>query len=110
MMVPDLPPDFVPRPAEFETLKKQLLDSKGDAVAITAALRGAGGYGKTTLAKALAHDPDIADAYFDGVLWVELGERPDNLLPIADCLRSDCTTYWHATRTSNRRRSRFSPR
>jgi len=29
---------------------------KGDAVAITAALRGAGGYGKTMLAKALAHD------------------------------------------------------
>jgi hypothetical protein len=41
---------------EFDTLKKQLLDSKGDAVAITAALRGAGRYGKTMLAKALAHD------------------------------------------------------
>jgi hypothetical protein len=41
----------------------QLLDAKGDSVAITAALRGAGGYGKTTLAKALAHDPDIQDAY-----------------------------------------------
>jgi hypothetical protein len=46
-----------------------LLDAKGDAVAITAALRGAGGYGKTALAKALAHDPDIQDAYFDGILW-----------------------------------------
>jgi hypothetical protein len=61
-------------------LRRELLDAKGDAVAISAALRGAGGYGKTTLAKALAHDPDIQDAYFDGVLWVELGERPENLL------------------------------
>lgn len=85
MMAPEPPADFVARPKEFDALKKQLLDAKGDArqakdaqgrsVAITAALRGAGGYGKTTLAKALAHDPDIQDAYFDGVLWVELGEQ-----------------------------------
>ncbi len=67
---------------EFEALKRKLLDAKGDAVAITAALRGAGGYGKTTLAKALAHDPDIEDAYFDGILWAELGEKPENLLSI----------------------------
>ena len=43
-------------------------------------MRGAGGYGKTTLAKALAHDPDIQDAYFDGILWAELGEKPERLL------------------------------
>lgn len=75
MMAPEPPADFVSRPKEFEALKRQLLDARGDAVAITAALRGAGGYGKTTLAKALAHDPDIQDAYFDGILWVELGEQ-----------------------------------
>jgi hypothetical protein len=51
------------RPKEFDSLKRQLLDAKGDAVAITAALRGVGGYGKTTLAKALAHDPDIGMCY-----------------------------------------------
>ena len=82
MMAPEPPVDFVQRPMEFEALKRKLLDAKGDAVAITAALRGAGGYGKTALAKALAHDPDIEDAYFDGILWVELGEKPDNLLSI----------------------------
>ena len=82
MMAPEPPEDFVPRPREFEALKTQLLDAKGDAVAaITAALRGAGGYGKTTLAKALAHDPDIQDAYFDGILWAELGEKPERLSP-----------------------------
>jgi hypothetical protein len=82
MMAPEPPANYVQRPAEFDALKKQLLDTKGDAVAITAALRGAGGYGKTTLAKALAHDPDIQDAYFDGILWVELGGKPENLLLI----------------------------
>jgi hypothetical protein len=82
MMAPELPADFVERPTEFGALKRMLLDAKGDAVAITAALRGAGGYGKTTLAKALAHDPDIQDAYFDGILWAELGEKPENLLLI----------------------------
>jgi hypothetical protein len=86
MMAPEPPADFVKRPKEFDTLKKQLLDAKGDAVAITAALRGAGGYGKTTLAKALAHDPDIQDAYFDGILWAELGEKPENLLSIVSDL------------------------
>jgi hypothetical protein len=75
IMAPEPPLDFVPRPVEFDALKRQLLDSKRDAVGITAALRGTGGYGKTTLAKALAHDPDIQDAYFDGILWIELGEQ-----------------------------------
>jgi WD40 repeat protein len=70
------------RPVEFDALKQKLLDAKGDSVAITAALRGAGGYGKTTLAKALAHDPNIEDAYFDGILWAELGEKPEKLLSI----------------------------
>jgi WD40 repeat protein len=85
MMAPEPPADFVKRLTESESLKKKLCDQKGDMVAISAALKGAGGYGKTTLARALAHDPDIQDAYFDGVLWVELGEKPDNLLgTIAD--------------------------
>jgi len=83
MMAPEPPSDFVERPAEFQALKKRLIDAKGDAVPITAALRGAGGYGKTTLAKALAHDRDILDAYFDGILWVELGEQLTHLLPAA---------------------------
>jgi WD40 repeat protein len=83
MMAPEPPEDFVPRPKEFDALKAQLLNAKGDAVAaITAALKGAGGYGKTTLAKALAHDPDIQDAYFDGILWAEIGEKPERLLSI----------------------------
>src|SRR6516164_9475148 len=86
MIAPEPPPDFVQRPVEFDALKKKLLDAKGDAIAITAALRGAGGYGKTVLANALCHDLDIQDAYFDGILRVELGERADNLLGLVSDL------------------------
>jgi NB-ARC domain/TIR domain len=86
MMAPEPPRDFVKRPLEFDALKQKLLDLKGDAVAISAALKGAGGYGKTTLAKALAHDEDIRDAYFDGILWAVLGETPGDLLSIVSDL------------------------
>ncbi len=45
-------------------------------MAITAALEGAGGFGKTALARALCHDERVQDAFYDGVLWVTLGEAP----------------------------------
>jgi len=79
-MVEDLPEGFVPRPGEFDQLLKLLIDERREEpVAITAALRGAGGYGKTTLAKALCHDERIQDAFDDGILWVTLGENPGDL-------------------------------
>jgi hypothetical protein len=80
-MVEDLPEDFVPRPGEFDQLITLLLDrERAEPIAITAALRGAGGYGKTTLAKALCHDERVREAFDDGVLWVTLGENPGNLI------------------------------
>lgn len=49
-MAPDLPPHFVERPGEFEKLKSLLLTpDRGQPAAITTALTGAGGFGKTTL-------------------------------------------------------------
>jgi hypothetical protein len=80
-MVEDLPVDYVARPQEFEALIDKLLDQRREEpVAITAALRGAGGYGKTTMAKALCHDERIQQAFDDGILWVTLGENPGNLI------------------------------
>ena len=80
-MVEDLPLDFVPRPKEYESLIDRMLDQgREEPVAITAALRGAGGYGKTTLAKALCHDERIQQAFDDGILWVTLGENPGDLV------------------------------
>lgn len=79
LMMPDLPADFTPR-HEFEELLPLLLDpAKGEPVAITAALRGPGGYGKTTMAITLCHDERVQEAFDDGILWVTLGEDPGNL-------------------------------
>ena len=80
-MVEDLPEDFVARPNEFNEIVARLLNEKQDsAIAITAALRGAGGYGKTTLAKALCHNERIQEAFYDGILWVTIGENPGDLM------------------------------
>jgi hypothetical protein len=79
-MVEDLPKEFIPRPEEFDRLINKLLDAdREEPVAITAALRGAGGYGKTTMAQAICHDERIQDAFDDGILWVTLGQTPGNL-------------------------------
>jgi hypothetical protein len=80
-MVEDLPEHFVPRPEEFDRLQTWLLDKeREEPIAITAALRGAGGYGKTTLARALCHNEAIQEAFDDGILWVTLGENPGDLV------------------------------
>jgi hypothetical protein len=80
-MVEDLSADYVHRPQEFEALIDKLLDQRREEpVAITAALRGAGGYGKTTMAEAICHDERIQQAFDDGILWVTLGENPGNLV------------------------------
>ena len=79
-MAPDLPPHFVQRPAEFDALKNLLLNpARTEPVAITTALSGAGGFGKTTLAAALCHDEDIVQNFDDGILWVTLGQTPNVL-------------------------------
>ena len=46
-------------------------------LAITTALQGAGGFGKTTLAAAMCHDDDVVTGFDDGILWATLGERPN---------------------------------
>ena len=77
-MAPPLPAGFVGRPREFEALRSLVLDTRtGDTIAITTALTGAGGFGKTTLAAALCHDDDVVAAFDDGVLWATLGQSPN---------------------------------
>ncbi|MEO7117211.1 MAG: TIR domain-containing protein [Caldimonas sp.] len=77
-MAPPLPAGFVPRPREFESLRSLVLDPRtGDTIAITTALAGAGGFGKTTLGAALCHDDDVVAAFDDGILWATLGQSPN---------------------------------
>jgi|694.fasta_scaffold142626_1 hypothetical protein len=78
-IVPKPPADFVPRPIEYDALRALLLADGNASVGITAAIRGAGGYGKTTLAQALCHDPAIVEHFPDGIFWVELAQEPGEL-------------------------------
>jgi WD40 repeat protein len=82
-MAPQLPHAFVGRESEVNAavdLIRQRTHS-GAATAIT--LRGPGGFGKTTIATAIAHDERIIDAFDDGILWVTLGQQPNLLNMLA---------------------------
>ena len=86
-MVEPLPEGHVSRIRELDQLIKLLINEKRDEpVAISVGLRGAGGYGKTTLAKELCHDERIQDAFDDGILWITLGEHPGDLKGIVEDL------------------------
>src|SRR5208283_4935793 len=41
-----------------------------------AVVRGVAGVGKSSLAAALAYDPEVRDCFPDGILWVSLGVNP----------------------------------
>lgn len=72
---PPLPENYVARPAEYERVKGLLVGGAApSAVAITTALEGSGGYGKTTLANKLCRD--LAPAFEGGAYWVTLGKTP----------------------------------
>lgn len=80
-MVEDLPPDFVARPREYDQIVRHLLAGGDQTVAITAALKGAGGFGKTTLAQAVCHHRQVRQSFPDGILWATLGDDGAGVMP-----------------------------
>ncbi len=82
-MAPELVTGFVARPDVMQPLRAALLATTDAPVAITTALQGAGGLGKTTLAVALCHDEDVIEAFDDGIVWVTLGNEPKLLDELA---------------------------
>ncbi|MDX2006169.1 MAG: NB-ARC domain-containing protein [Meiothermus sp.] len=74
-----LPEQYIPRQGKFAEVKARLLEAARTSgkVGITGsvALRGAGGYGKTTLAEAVLADEEVAKAFPDGIWEVVLGEN-----------------------------------
>jgi hypothetical protein len=76
-----LPPHYVPRPEVVDATRAALLES-ADGIALTSAiqqtpeaLHGMGGIGKTVVARALCDDPEMQEAFPDGILWTTLGRE-----------------------------------
>jgi hypothetical protein len=72
--VPALRGDEVARPELAEALVAAVLAPDATSVGVTTGLVGAGGFGKTTLARMLTHDPRVRAEFSGGVVWVTVGE------------------------------------
>jgi NB-ARC domain len=89
--VPPRPPAYVERTELLTTLRSTLLEGEDGLLGITGdlqtlGLHGQGGIGKSVLAAALAHDPEVAPHFPDGIFWVALGERADLVAAQIDLL------------------------
>jgi WD40 repeat protein len=92
--VPELPPHYLERHAEFSLLMQKLLTGSGN-LGITGqssavGVQGMGGIGKTVLAAALVHDLEIRQAFPDGIYWLTVGQKP-NLLDLQNQLLRQST-------------------
>jgi WD40 repeat protein len=72
--VPPLIGNEVARPDLMDELIRKVTAPDAGTVGMTTALRGAGGFGKTTLARMLVHNPTVQQAFPDGIVWVTIGE------------------------------------
>jgi hypothetical protein len=72
--VPPLRGDEVERAEVAKALVAAVLAPDAGAVGVTTGLVGAGGFGKTTLARMVCHDPRVRAEFSDGVAWVGVGE------------------------------------
>lgn len=70
--------DVVPRPMLTNQVMSFLLDGAGQPRR-SVALHGFGGFGKTTLARAVCNREEVRQAFRDGILWATLGESPQVL-------------------------------
>lgn len=71
--------EIVDRPELTEPLVKKLCADDRRAVALTTALHGTGGFGKTTIAIQMCGRPEIAHKFKGGLLWVTIGETTGNV-------------------------------
>ncbi|MFD7494156.1 NB-ARC domain-containing protein [Streptomyces sp. NPDC059832] len=71
--IPVPEPGLVHRSEDLEGLVSVLREATQDDTVATVALCGPGGFGKTTLATQVCHDPRVRDS-FSEILWVETGE------------------------------------
>lgn len=80
--VPELPPHFCEQPERIAALRELVLADLEKPTVVSGAaarvgLQGMGGIGKSVLASALAHRPEVRRAFPDGVYWVTVGQNPN---------------------------------
>jgi hypothetical protein len=80
--VPELPPHYIDQPGRVAALRDILLADLQKPVVVSGAaarvgLQGMAGIGKSVLASALAHRPEVRRAFPDGVYWAALGQEPN---------------------------------
>lgn len=82
---PPRPSLMIGREDDMKELKSRLGATRDGApsLQILTAIKGWPGVGKTTIASALAYDPEVIKSFPDGVLWTSLGEKPDILTEMA---------------------------
>jgi hypothetical protein len=73
--VPALPDGFVRRPEVTNSILAALLADENTPLAV----HGGGGFGKTVLAIAVCHEPEVIKKFPDGTVWVRLGEKDTQL-------------------------------
>jgi len=74
--IPPLPEHYIPREEYLAPLRRALLSDGAPAPGIVGIL-GMGGIGKSVLAAALAHDPQVQAAFPDGIVWLPIGREPN---------------------------------
>ena len=74
---PPLPSDHVPRQSLLDEIKIKLLQATTlpKKCETTLTITGAAGFGKTTTAISLCHDPVMKEHFIDGFLFIELGPK-----------------------------------
>lgn len=72
--VPNPPENYVSRPQEEQKITRLIAQSQKDAQSIVV-LYGMDGYGKSTLAKAICHAPDIRKIFAENIYWLEPGGK-----------------------------------
>jgi hypothetical protein len=72
-----LPENFEPRNDLLDQAKNALLAANPGGSTRVVGLVGMGGTGKSVLACVLAHDDDVKQAFQDGIVWLDFGQRAD---------------------------------
>src|SRR4051794_32895544 len=78
--------------ADLQVLKTFLINSYRNTGIVgqsrAAVLRGMGGVGKTVLATALVHDPDVRRVFYYGIVWLTCGRSANTLDQLAVLTRA----------------------